>query len=231
MRRVRHVIASSHLRPRWRSSAAERRPRAACADGGLGRTTRIKDSIARSARHRLKLMLTARLDAHTVNRPSGSARCSWRAQGYSDHRPIRPRHERSFAVRLSSASITSTRRSTTGPTSSTRSSGRRCTLTRRGCGSCRRSAPVAMTGAGCWPRRTQELRAGVEANLRTLRVNALALVNLRLMGPETRADPDGGATRRAHGPARRGQDRVDRGQQRLCRRGRLRPLLPPSGRT
>ena len=32
-----------------------------------------------------------------------------------------------------------------------------------------------------------ELRAGVEANLRTLRVDALALVNLRLMSPEARS--------------------------------------------
>src|SRR3954447_18996439 len=31
-----------------------------------------------------------------------------------------------------------------------------------------------------------ELRAGVEANLRTLQVDALALVNLRLMGPDPR---------------------------------------------
>ena len=31
-----------------------------------------------------------------------------------------------------------------------------------------------------------ELRAGLEANLQTLQVDALALVNLRLMGPETR---------------------------------------------
>src|SRR3954469_12853881 len=35
--------------------------------------------------------------------------------------------------------------------------------------------------------RPDELRAGVEANLRTLRVDALALVNLRLMAPEARA--------------------------------------------
>ena len=34
--------------------------------------------------------------------------------------------------------------------------------------------------------RPDELRAGVEANLRTLRVDALALVNLRLMAPEAR---------------------------------------------
>ena len=34
-----------------------------------------------------------------------------------------------------------------------------------------------------------ELRAGVEANLRTLRVDALALVNLRLMGPDPRGIP------------------------------------------
>src|SRR3954469_6536852 len=35
--------------------------------------------------------------------------------------------------------------------------------------------------------RPDELRAGVEDNLRTLRVDALALVNLRLMAPEARA--------------------------------------------
>src|SRR3954468_14371340 len=69
-----------------------------------------------------------------------------------------------------------------------------------------------------------ELRAAVEANLQTLQVDALALVNLRLMGPETRGRiplaEELGAPR---DPPGRGQKRIYRAQQRKRRRGRGRP--------
>ena len=65
-----------------------------------------------------------------------------------------------------------------------------------------------------------ELRAGVEANLQTLQVDALALVNLRLMGGRC---PAGRAARRAQVAPGRGQDRSDRYQQRERRRSRGRP--------
>ena len=80
-------------------------------------------------------------------------------------------------------------------------------------------------GGGVRPAtRPDELRAGVEANLQTLRVDALALVNLRLTGRGAR---EGGIALAEqlgalHDAPRRGQDRIDRAQQRKRRRGRRR---------
>jgi pyridoxine 4-dehydrogenase len=66
--------------------------------------------------------------------------------------------------------------------------------------------------------RPDELRAGVEANLQTLHVDALALVNLRLMGHDTRgrvplADQLGALTTLQD----EGKIEIDRAQQRTRR--------------
>ena len=109
-----------------------------------------------------------------------SERCSFPAPACSGRPRTAPRRSPYCAGSSRRGSTTSTPRSSTAPTWPTSSSGRLCTPIQSNWSWSRRSVPFAMP-RGQWlgAQRPEELRAGVEANLASLEVDQIPVVNLR----------------------------------------------------
>src|SRR5260221_2865978 len=119
---------------------------------------------------------------------SDSARCSFRVRGCSDRRATAVPPSECCAGRLTWASITSRRPSTTVPMSQMSSSGQPCIRTPEGLVLVSKvGARRDESGGVLRYDRPAQLRRGIEDNLRSLGVRHLAAVNLRLMDD---AEPD-----------------------------------------